>query len=107
MSPGILVGGAPQSFCFPKDHEAARCFKGMKAIPEERGFGDQIRDVGRECPKFRFPPRLPPSRSHCDGLYVAAVSAEWITHNRVVTSPLKEHREARFLGVPPQVPAGA
>ena len=56
MSPGILVGGAPQSFCFPEGHEVARCFKGMKAILEERGFGDQIRDLGRECPKFRFPP---------------------------------------------------
>ena len=56
MSLGILVGGAPQSFCFPKGHEAARLFKGMEAILEERGFGDQIRDLGRECPKFRFPP---------------------------------------------------
>lgn len=58
MDPGTFADGSPQSFYFPEGHEFAGCFKGMKVILEERGFGDQIRDqqLKRECTKFHCPP---------------------------------------------------
>jgi len=57
MAHEILVGGAPQSLYFPKGHEAAGCFKRMKVILEEQGFGDQIRDLqwARVSQKFSLP----------------------------------------------------
>ena len=56
MCPGTLPDGSPQSFYFPEGHQSAGYFKGMKVILEERGFGDQIRGLKRECPQFRCPP---------------------------------------------------
>ena len=56
MAPGTFADGAPHSFYFPNGHECAGLFKGMKVILEERGLGDQTRDLKRECPGFRCPP---------------------------------------------------
>jgi hypothetical protein len=57
MAPGTFANGSSQSFYFPKGHQFAGCFKGMRVILEEWGFGDQIHDQGlnRECPSFHCP----------------------------------------------------
>ncbi|KAF9642330.1 hypothetical protein BDM02DRAFT_3241077 [Thelephora ganbajun] len=44
MAPGTFADGSPQSFYFPKGHDQAGQFKGMRAILEEW-----------ECPGFRCP----------------------------------------------------
>ena len=56
MAPGTFADGSSHSLYFPRDHEAAGRFKGMKVILEERGFGDRIRDLKRECANFHCPP---------------------------------------------------
>ena len=83
MAPGSLTDGTPQSFYFPEGHEAAGCFEGMRVILEERGFGDQIRDLKRECPKFR----CPPDRTDCCIRRTLYSQPDF----RGVTSLLEEH----------------
>jgi hypothetical protein len=56
MADGTFADGSPQSFYFPEGHHSAGYFKGMKVILEERGFGEKIRSLKRECLKFRCPP---------------------------------------------------
>ena len=56
MAPGTFADGSPHPLYFPRGHETAGLFKGMKVILEERGFGDQIRNLKRECQKFHCPP---------------------------------------------------
>ena len=83
MAPGVLADGTPQSFYFPEDHEAAGCFKGMRIILEERGLGDQIHDLKRECPKFH----CPPDRTDCCIRRTLYSQSDF----RNVTSLLEEH----------------
>ena len=83
MAPGSLADGTPQSFYFPEGHEAAGCFKGMRVILEERRFSDQIRDLKRECPKFR----CPPDRTDCCIRRTLYSQPDF----RGVTSLLEEH----------------
>jgi hypothetical protein len=91
MAPGTFADGTPQSFYFPESHEAAGCFKGMKVILEERGFGDQIRDLKRECPNFR----CPPGRVDCCIRQTLYSQPDF----RGVTSLLEEHCKNRGFEV--------
>jgi len=90
MAPGILAGGAPQSVYFPESHEAAGCFKGMKIILEEQGFGDQIRDLGREpVSRISLPSPLPIARA-------VAVFAERLTYSKLRLLPSRNTGKRGF-----------
>ena len=99
----IIADGTPQSFYFPEGHEAAGCFKGMKAILEERGF-----QVWRPNPRSwtRVSHFVAPDRTDCRyGIRRTLYSQLdfW-----AMTSSLEEQWEAWFRDVvPPRVPLGA
>jgi hypothetical protein len=91
MAPGTFADGSPQSFYFPEGHQSAGCFKGMRVILEERGFGDQIRGLGRECAKFH----CPPGRTDCCIRRMLYSQPDF----QGVTSLLEEHCRKRGFGV--------